>query len=452
MEHIARIEQELDRFPDTLSLYRKQLKHWFNQTADAVSHATDMPSLVGMDRQIKVGNITTSVSVGDNDFISSVVQCPQGGTLQIESKFESVYDIPLGNIQVDVIAKDGGETTPVTLDENGRGTFEGVAGKFYRVHVHSAVTEGQVDELFKSYDGLTKQLETWLRSEWDRFKPQWSQSAFVAAGNGMLAGSWAALIGVWDGLGLVFDILKNPAKYIDQLGSGAQQIADLAQQSPATMEKAMLLASDEAALCLLFRAASLWLSALPPSEIAGKTSEAASHVIVSVLIDILIASALAWTVVGLPIAKAYLTARGLKYGAVLAGLAMRFVEATFNLLNTLTKYVDHYKGVAIRGAAVAPKNGAMHLRWDAKRNTTLKQHEHRDDASTQAKNPNGDPADSADKTATHQCPVSMVTGEELLTLTDGALDGILPFDFTRLYRTSAAEIDSGLGFGWSHSL
>ncbi|ATE80596.1 type IV secretion protein Rhs [Pseudomonas frederiksbergensis] len=46
----------------------------------------------------------------------------------------------------------------------------------------------------------------------------------------------------------------------------------------------------------------------------------------------------------------------------------------------------------------------------------------------------------------------MVTGEELLTLTDGALDGILPFDFTRLYRTSAAEIDCGLGFGWSHSL
>ncbi|MCE6979300.1 RHS repeat protein [Pseudomonas frederiksbergensis] len=46
----------------------------------------------------------------------------------------------------------------------------------------------------------------------------------------------------------------------------------------------------------------------------------------------------------------------------------------------------------------------------------------------------------------------MVTGEELLTLIDGSLDGILPFDFTRLYRTSAAEIDCGLGFGWSHSL
>ncbi|KAB0479674.1 DUF6531 domain-containing protein, partial [Pseudomonas reinekei] len=68
------------------------------------------------------------------------------------------------------------------------------------------------------------------------------------------------------------------------------------------------------------------------------------------------------------------------------------------------------------------------------------------------KNPNGDSADSAERTATHGCPVSLVTGEELLTLTDGFLDGVLPFDFTRLYRTSAVELDSGLGFGWSHSL
>ena len=40
----------------------------------------------------------------------------------------------------------------------------------------------------------------------------------------------------------------------------------------------MLLASDEAALCLLLRTASLWLDMLPPGEIAGKTAEAVSTV------------------------------------------------------------------------------------------------------------------------------------------------------------------------------
>ncbi|MFL1559589.1 DUF6531 domain-containing protein, partial [Pseudomonas sp. O11] len=82
----------------------------------------------------------------------------------------------------------------------------------------------------------------------------------------------------------------------------------------------------------------------------------------------------------------------------------------------------------------------------------LVRQEHVDDVPVAAKNPQGDAAAPADKTATNGCPVSMVTGEELLTLTDGALDGILPFEWTRLYRTSAVEVDCGLGFGWSHSL
>ncbi|ELQ17944.1 putative Rhs protein, partial [Pseudomonas fluorescens BRIP34879] len=75
-----------------------------------------------------------------------------------------------------------------------------------------------------------------------------------------------------------------------------------------------------------------------------------------------------------------------------------------------------------------------------------------DDVPVSAKNPAGDAAASSDKTVTNGCPVSMVTGEELLTLTDGTLDGILPFEWTRVYRTSAVEIDVGLGFGWSHAL
>ncbi|WP_256353825.1 RNase A-like domain-containing protein, partial [Pseudomonas sp. IPO3749] len=91
-------------------------------------------------------------------------------------------------------------------------------------------------------------------------------------------------------------------------------------------------------------------------------------------------------------------------------------------------------------------------RWKARQNAVLKQAEPVDDVPVSARNPAGDAAASSDKTVTNGCPVSMVTGEELLTLTDGTLDGILPFEWTRLYRTSAVEVDGGLGFGWSHSL
>ncbi|CAI8724065.1 RHS repeat-associated core domain-containing protein [Pseudomonas sp. IT-P294] len=452
MDQIVWIEQELDGFKGTLVLYRQQLGSFLSRNADKASRAMDMPSLLDMERLIKLGDTTTAVSSRDDDFFSGLARCPASGILEIESKFESVYDIPLGNISVDVVASDGGESTPVKLDEYGKGQFVGTPGKFYRVHVQSEVTPAQIEDLFSSYDGLTQELESWLRKEWEGYKPQWSHSTFAAAGNGLLAGSWAAVMGVWDGLNLVFDILQNPGAHLERLGSSAQQLIELAKQSPAAMEKALLLASDEAALCLLFRAASLWFSALPPSEVVGTTAGAVSNAIVSVLIDVLIASALVFTGVGMPVAVAYLKLRGIKYGMVLANLAIRFVEATFNILNTFMKYVDQYKSVAARGVAAGLKKGRMQLRWDAKRNTTLKQTEHHDNAPVQAKNPNGDPADSANKTATNKCPVSMVTGEELLTLSDGALDGLLPFDFTRLYRTSAAEIDCGLGFGWSHSL
>ncbi len=39
-----------------------------------------------------------------------------------------------------------------------------------------------------------------------------------------------------------------------------------------------------------------------------------------------------------------------------------------------------------------------------------------------------------------------------LRLSDAALDGILPFEWTRWYHTRAVDVDCGLGFGWGHSL
>ncbi|WP_236708403.1 DUF6531 domain-containing protein, partial [Pseudomonas sp. Root562] len=450
MDHVTRIERELDSFPDTLTLYRQQLKRWFSQTADQVSRATDMPSLMGMERVIKLGNTSTVVSSADDDFISTVAQCPKGGILHIESKFESVYDVPLGNIKVDVIAVEGGETKPVTLDADGKGEFEGEPDKFYRVRVQGEVTEAQVEALFSSYDGLSLDLDKWLRNEWEGFKPQWSQSSSTAVGNGLLAGSWAAIEGVWDGINLLSDILKDPEAFVARLGSSAIALKEMAQKTPQAMARIQLLASDEAALCLLLRTASLWLEMLPPSVIAGSTAEALSKVVVELLIDILIAIVLTFATAGGGVA--YLATRLAGRGAQMISALTRLVNALFAIVNTFSGYIDRYKNVAARGVAAGLKKGRMQLRWNARNNTSLKKHEHHDDASQQAKNPNGDSADAADRTATHGCPLSLVTGEELLTLTDGVLDGLLPFEFTRLYRTSAVEIDSGLGFGWSHSL
>ncbi|WP_454191159.1 RHS repeat-associated core domain-containing protein [Pseudomonas canadensis] len=442
---IALIEFELDGFHQSLVIYRQHMDAWYSRALDSVSHALDMPSLLGMDRVLRVGDSQRAVSISDTDF-STVVQCAVGGELKIESLFESVYDVPIGNIPVEVIGLDDGSSTVIMLDEQGKGSHHCAAGGRYQVRVQGGVSAEQVDALFTSYAGLTGDLEQWLRSEWSGFKPHWERSTLSAIGSGVLAGSWAAIRDVWDSIKLVQAILDDPLKYVEQLGAEAAKLAQLATDAPKVMEQAMLLASDEAALFLMLRTAMIWLDALPPGEMA----EMAAGFVVSLLIDLVIGVVLT---IALPAAGvAYLSLRLVKYGGQILDAAVGFVRGLLGILTKFMQAVDRYKAVAVRGVVGGLKQGRLQMRWKARQNAMLKQAEHVDDVPAVGKNPAGDAAASSDKTATNGCPVSMVTGEELLTLTDGALDGILPFEWTRLYRTSAVEVDCGLGFGWSHSL
>ena len=447
--HIAFIEHELDGFHQSLAVYRQQVSAWYSQALDHVSHAADLPSLLGMDRIIRVGDSSKSVSMTDDDF-STVARCPAGGVLEIESTFESVYDVPLGNIPVEVIGLDDGSSTVVMLDEQGKGSHTCVAGARYQVRVQGGVSAQQVEALFASYDGLTADLEKWLREQWTGYRPGWEQSTSSAIGNGLLAGGWAAITQVWDSISRVQDILKDPMKFAEQLGAEAGKLAKLATDAPQIMEQAMLLASDEAALYLMLRTAMIWLEALPPSQVAGGSAQSLAGFVVSLLIDLVIAAVLT---IALPAAGiAYLSLRLIKYGKQILDAALEFVAGILTIIKSFMTAVDRYKAVAVRGVVSGLKKGGMQMRWGARKNTVLRQKEPVDDVPAASKNPNGDAAVSADKTATHGCPVSMVTGEELLTLTDGELGGLLPFAWTRLYRTSAVEVDCGLGFGWSHSL
>lgn len=58
--------------------------------------------------------------------------------------------------------------------------------------------------------------------------------------------------------------------------------------------------------------------------------------------------------------------------------------------------------------------------------------------------------DAPEKVCTSGCPISLVTGEEILSLVDFKLDGPLPLSWTRIYRSSKRQ-NNGMGFGWSHT-
>lgn len=54
------------------------------------------------------------------------------------------------------------------------------------------------------------------------------------------------------------------------------------------------------------------------------------------------------------------------------------------------------------------------------------------------------------ETCKNGCPISMVSGEEMLSLSDFTLPGPMPFEWKRFYRTSHSR-DTGIGHGWTHS-
>ena len=62
--------------------------------------------------------------------------------------------------------------------------------------------------------------------------------------------------------------------------------------------------------------------------------------------------------------------------------------------------------------------------------------------------PGGQPSPKNSEVCTNGCPISMVTGEELLVQQDFVLPGPIPLVWERTYRTSHA-LDVGLGAGWT---
>ncbi|WNJ97894.1 RHS repeat-associated core domain-containing protein [Vibrio ruber] len=127
-------------------------------------------------------------------------------------------------------------------------------------------------------------------------------------------------------------------------------------------------------------------------------------------------------------------------------------------LTALKKLSQHGKGDFNKGLK---KNqlvdgerleGATGQARKAKQQSKLIAEEKIDNVDKSGKTPNDKPADKVENTCTNGCPVSMVTGEELLALEDATLPGALPFTFSRTYRTSGCEINAGLGYGWGHSL
>ncbi|MCP2053796.1 UNVERIFIED_ORG: RHS repeat-associated protein [Pseudomonas fluorescens] len=337
----------------------------------------------------------------------------------------------------------------------------------YRISFYPNVSKDHVKALYASYQSVIAGLEERLREAWnDTFQTQWAiytdakpldQRRMLE--KAVLNGMGTALYTLWDNLTQLYELLadikpnsEKLLKYISQA-----ELDELLTLSNDAIANGLLVLSDEPLLFIYVSAMVSWMRLLPPQDMQELMGEITGEV----LINLLLIRATAGMGVAVRLGTQVL-------GHIKSGRARSLLEllAKQHVGPTLEPHVAAVKPLLLSSAPtpiktvpVAPLKAGDQLVANPvpavrgkTQQTALVRQEPVDDVPASGKNLNGDAAAPADKTVTHGCPVSMVTGEELLTLTDGTLDGILPFEWTRLYRTSAVEVDCGLGFGWSHSL
>ncbi|AOE62443.1 RHS repeat-associated core domain-containing protein [Pseudomonas corrugata] len=444
-------------------------------------------SALDIEQVFKVGNEVALAAPKnlDEPFIATMATCPASGPLTLVHMFQAARFVPIGNTPVML--------EPVIDGEPGKETFgepvhhvigpSGILeipkcwrGRRYRISFFPEVTVDHVKALYASYQGVIGELEGWLKEEWEiQFQPLWaefSDAGFRERYNLLQQADWRglenALQALWNDVKQIFELLAdlqaNSEKLLEYLTQA--ELDQLLKASSEAIAKGLMVLSDEPLLFVHMAAFTSWLRMLPPQYLA----EVVGQIRVSVLINFLLIRLTGTLGLGVRMSGKVLDQlRSARAREWLRASGQRLGQFAPDRLNqhadVLKPVVISAQGAPLKPTPVGPlqitpehgpslsvSNPAAVAREKSQSATRLSKYEPHDDAPAQSKNPNGDSADSAALTRTDGCPVSMVTGEELLTLDDGTLDGRLPFVFTRLYRSSAADLDVGLGRGWSHAL
>ncbi|MBI6635440.1 RHS repeat protein, partial [Pseudomonas paralactis] len=432
-------------------------------------------SALALEQVFKVGDEVALVAPINRSLFpgSTVATCQANGTLTLVHMFQSTRFVPIGNTEVLLQRVDPnggplGEPIHKTIGPSGiLEITECDRNQQYRVSFYPNVSREHVKALYASYQSVIAGLESRLRNEWTgTFEAQWKNYTDIRPldrrrllETAFLSGMGKALYDLWDNVTQLYELLANLKPNSEKLLQylSHTELDELLALGNDSIAKGLLVLSDEPLLFIHVSALVSWMRMLPPPQMTELWGEITGEVLINLLLIYALGA------MGIAVRLGSRVLSGVKSGQARALLELLAKQVSGPRLDT---HVEAAKPVLLNSAAVPVKavpvvplkagetlvsNPVPVVRSKTQR-TTLVRQEHVDDAPAVASNPKGDAAAPADKTVTHGCPVSMVTGEELLTLTDGALDGVLPFAWTRLYRTSAVELDCGLGFGWSHGL
>ncbi|PIE40894.1 MAG: hypothetical protein CSA49_06195, partial [Gammaproteobacteria bacterium] len=200
------------------------------------------------------------------------------------------------------------------------------------------------------------------------------------------------------------------------------------QASDETFEKLVLLVSDRTVRQALYDFPQRYWEALSPVE----QTRALAGIGTDIALEVLIAAVSGGTAVPAQLAKLGHTSTGL-------------LNKVVNILSELASVL---KKIQPRRQKIIASNTRKTFYVDHSADNRLRLN-HGGSSRQPGVNDANKPTASIDNTPLSGEPISMVTGEEILQLTDFQLPGLLPLAWTRVYR-SGNDRHQGLGFGWTH--
>ncbi|WP_248803762.1 RHS repeat-associated core domain-containing protein [Pseudomonas sp. MWU13-2100] len=439
-----------------------------------------------IDQEIRVSDEVSTLSKKDANKsdrkIETYATCPVNGKLTLLHRFDSSTFVPIGNtpyLMEPVNTGSGtGESFKGRLDKLGMAQIQGcIPDQQYRLTFHPQVGQSELDALYGSYDGIVASLHDWLSQQWQgSIAPKWKTFAPVSdpkrleqANQALRDGIKKALKSLWEDIKKAFSILANLDENMARLLTMINEadFKKLKAQADELLSTALTLLSDPLLMYLYTMALLTWVRMLPPTMVAEAIGEFSTDFLINFILGVVLSGGIGLVVRVTVSGGAAGIATGTRMFLQDAVQALIDVSTSHQLkphAKTLVPLVTASESVVNSSAKTTKQitsaaQGIDKVAADTldipkapNKKITVEESTPVDDASKQAKTRDDKPADACSATCTNGCPVSMVTGEELLTLTDGQLDGLLPFEWTRLYRTSAVETECGLGPGWSHAL
>ncbi|MCD7039563.1 DUF6531 domain-containing protein, partial [Pseudomonas sp. MAFF 311096] len=468
---LAALDSKTRDVESVISDFKRCLNHY-----DAWAESFFSFSALDIEQVFKVGHEVALVAPINHSLFPSTTTatCQANGTLTLVHMFQSARFVPIGNTPVmlqRIDPKGGPLGDPLHKTIGPSGILEITEcdrNEQYRVSFYPNVSTAHFKALYASYQSVIEPLEGWLRSEWGTtFEPLWKGYSeanvlkrYLSLHQGYARGFGKALYSLWDNIQQMLQWFLDPLGHAEKLLHYLSQdeFEKLLKLGTESLAKGLMVLSDEPLLFIYLSAMVSWMRMLPPPYMNELLGEISAEVLINVVMCLATAGMGMAVRIGTKVLGSIKSQRARRWLEHMAGQFGKFRADDHTqvakpiLLSSQATTIKTIPAVPLKAGDQVVANPVPVVRDKPKQRTVLVRQEPVDDVPAVAKNPAGEAAAPSDKTATNGCPVSMVTGEELLTLTDGTLDGVLPFEWTRLYRTSAVEVDCGLGFGWSHSL